>query len=171
MSRKVLYSVLSVGVIATFFGHGAWAVGAKDSFVALLTGSVDNVLGATMSTSTGESIVRVIGVADIALAAAMALMLVGALRGAGALYRFAYSNIAVGVYAWAVVWGFVTAFARMTAVGEFFPEVWDWVERAPNWMLPAALIYLIVKTRNTHPEAPLFVPETLKGTAEPETVG
>jgi hypothetical protein len=171
MSRRTLYAILSIGLIGTFLGHGAWAIGGKDTFIELLTGSVDHVFGATMSADTGEAIVRVIGGVDLVLAAAMTLMLVGALRGAGALHRFAYSNAALAVYSWAILWGFATAAARMTSVGEFFPEVWDLVERAPNWMLPAALAYLVVTTRKAHPEAPLFVPEGLtQVTTHPEPV-
>jgi hypothetical protein len=49
--------------------------------------------------------------------------------------------------------------------------VWDLVERAPNWMLPAALAYLVMTTRKAHPEAPLFVPEGLaQVTADREPV-
>jgi hypothetical protein len=35
----------------------------------------------------------------------------------------------------------------MTAPGSFYPEVWDWVERAPNFMLPLALIYVVRRHR------------------------
>jgi hypothetical protein len=166
-----LYSILSFGVIATFVGHGAFAVSGKDSFIELLTGSLDHVFGATMSVDTADTVVRFIGGADIALASVMTLMLVGVLLGRGRLHRFAYSNVAIGVYTWAVVWGFVTAFARMTAVGQIYPEFWDLVERGPNWMLPAGLVYLIMTTRKAHPEEPLFVPESFQSEQKPEPVG
>lgn len=167
MSRKVLYGLLSVGLIGTFFGHGAWAVGAKDSFLGLLADSMDNVFGYSMSESTAEAAVRTIGVVDIVLSIAMAAMLYGVVRGGGRFHALAYSPIAIGVYAWAVLWGFLTAASRMTAAGVFFPEVWDLVERAPNFMIPAALLYLVVSYRKTHPEAPVFVPEEFK--SRPET--
>lgn len=166
MSRKTLYVILSIGVIGTFFGHGAWAIGGKESFVGLLTNSLDEVFGYTMSETTGERIVRGIGSLDLALALIMGAMLFGVLRGGGALHRFAYSSFAIGIYAWAVLWGFVTAASRMTAAGVFFPEIWDLVERAPNFMLPAALIYIVVKARREHPEAPVFVPEEFHRTPE-----
>jgi hypothetical protein len=37
--HKTLYGLLGLGVVATFFGHGMWAVQGKDTFVTLLTGS------------------------------------------------------------------------------------------------------------------------------------
>src|SRR5205085_2284812 len=57
-------------------------------------------------------------------------------------------------------WGFHHSVLTHHHSGRFLPAVWDWVERAPNFMLPAALLYVAVKTRRTHPEAPLFAPET-----------
>lgn len=110
--------------------------------------------------------VRTIGVVDIVLSIAMAAMLFGVVRGRGKFHALAYSPIAIGVYAWAVLWGFLTAASRMTAAGVFFPEVWDLVERAPNFMIPAALLYLVVSYRKTHPEAPVFVPEEFKSKSE-----
>lgn len=80
----------------------------------------------------------------------MTLMLIGAIAGKGVLYRLAYSRIALAVYAWGALWGFATAASRVTAVGEFYPEVWDVVERAPNFMLPAALIWLVYHHRLDH---------------------
>lgn len=166
MSRRSLYTMLAIGAIGTFLGHGAWALGAKDSFVELLAGSLDRLLGVTIAAGTAEGVVRLIGVADLAVAALILAMLVGARKGTGALSRLAYSRTALAVYAWGAIWGFVTAVSRMTAAGVFFPEVWDWVERAPNFMLPAALGYLVVKTRQEHPEAPLIVPESSHRTLE-----
>ena len=127
-----------------------WAVDGKDSFVKLFTGTFDHVLGVDVSTATGTTWVKGIGWFDLTIAAVMALMLVGVLLGRGPLYRLAYSIPAYAVYGWAVLWGFLTAASRLTAVGEFYPEVWDLVERAPNFMLPAALIYLVYQHRLDH---------------------
>ena len=170
MSRRTLYTILSIGLIGTFLGHGAWAIGGNEKFIELLTGSLDHVLGLSVSATTAETIVRVIGAVDLVLATAMAALLAGALRGTGALHRLAYSNTAVAIYVWAVLWGFVTAAARMTAAGAVFPEIWDLVERAPNWMLPMALAYLVVATRRAHPEAPLFVPDVVGTERAPESI-
>lgn len=148
--HKMLYGLLGLGAVATFFGHGMWAVRGKDTFVTLFTGSMDNVLGVTVSARSGETVVKAIGWFDIAVAIALAALVAGALLERGRLYRLAYSSVAIGLFAWAAVWGFVTAFARMTGAGEFYPEVWDWVERAPNFMLPVALIYIVMKHRTVH---------------------
>jgi hypothetical protein len=148
--NRILYVLLSVGAIGAFFGHGMWAIDGKDSFVKLFTGSFDHVLGVTVATDTATSWVKGIGWFDIAVTAVLVLMLIGVILGKGALYRLAYSPIAVAVYAWGALWGFATAASRVTAVGEFYPEVWDVVERAPNFMLPAALIWLVYQHRLDH---------------------
>lgn len=38
---------------------------------------------------------------------------------------------------------------RVTTV-ELYPELWEVVERAPNFMLPAALVYLVYQHRIDH---------------------
>jgi len=148
--NRVIYTLLSIGVIGTFFGHGMWAVDGKESFVELFTGSFDNVLGVTVSTATATTWVQAIGWFDLAVAVAMIAMLVGNIQAKGALYEFAYSKAAMVIYAWAVLWSFATAASRLTAAGVFYPEVWDLVERAPNFMVPAALIYLVYQHRQDH---------------------
>jgi len=114
-----------------------WAVRGKDAFVTLFTGSLDNVLGITMGARSGETWVKAIGWFDITVSVALAAIIIGALIERGTLYRLAYSPVAIALFAWAAVWGFATALARMTAPGEFYPEVWDWVERAPNFCSPS----------------------------------
>lgn len=148
--NRNLYALLSIGAIGAFFGHGMWAVDGKESFVKLFTGSFDHVLGVTVSTGTATNWVQGIGWFDLAVSAVMVLMLIGVLQGAGALYRLAYSPIALVIYAWAAIWGFATAAARVTAVGDLYPEIWDVIERAPNFMLPLALIYLVFHHRLDH---------------------
>lgn len=144
--HKVLYGILGIGATATFFGHAMWAVRGKDTFIGLITGTLDK-FGIDMSAATGETWVKAIGWLDVTVALVMALLVVGAIRERGALYRAAYSNLAVVVFGWGVVWGFLTALSRVTAASEWYPEVWDWVERAPNFMLPAALVYVVLRHR------------------------
>ncbi|MEJ3748926.1 hypothetical protein WEI85_37345 [Actinomycetes bacterium KLBMP 9797] len=163
--NRILYALLSIGVIGAFFGHGMWAVDGKESFVQLFRGTFDNVLGVTVATDTATSWVKGIGWFDIAVSAALTLMLVGAIVGHGTLYRLAYSRVALVIYAWAALWGFATAASRVTAAGEFYPEVWDVVERAPNFMLPAALIYLVYQHRLDHRPGTATA-EALHGTRE-----
>jgi hypothetical protein len=148
--NRVVYALLSVGLIGAFFGHGMWAVDGKDSFVELFAGTFDNVFGVTVSTAAATSWVQVIGWVDIAITVVLVVMFIGNLRARGALYEFAYSKAALVIYAWGAVWGFLTAGARVTAAGEFYPEVWDVVERAPNFLLPVALVYLVYQHRLDH---------------------
>src|SRR6185503_13770842 len=126
----------------------------------------DHVLGVTVATDTGTSWVKGIGWFDIAVTAVLVLMLIGVILGKGALYRLAYSPIAVAIYAWGALWGFATAASRVTAVGEFYPEVWDVVERAPNFMLPAALIWLVYQHRLDH-RPTTTTAASLRSTAQP----
>jgi hypothetical protein len=100
-----------------------------------------------MSAATGKTFVQAIGYFDIAVAGVIGLLVVGAIIERGMLYRAAYSGVALAVFAWAAVWGFLTALSRVTAAETWYPEIWDWVERAPNWMLPAALIFVVVRHR------------------------
>jgi hypothetical protein len=41
----------------------------------------------------------------------------------------------------------MTAASRVTEADTWYPAIWDWVERAPNFMLPAALVFVIVRHR------------------------
>jgi hypothetical protein len=146
ISRRV-YMLLGIGAITAFFGHAMWAVRGKDSFVELVTGSFDNVLGVTVSTGTATDIVKVIGFFDIGISIVMAAAVIGVAARSGALYRFAASPIMVGVWIWAIVWGFVTGASRMTGAGAFYPEIWDLVERGPNFLVPAGLLVLTFELR------------------------
>lgn len=148
--NRTLYTLLSIGAIGAFLGHGAFAVMAKDGFIKLFTGSFDNVLGITVATGTAEAWVRAIGYFDLAVTVVIVGLLIGNITQRGGLYKLAYSNFAIALYAWAAFWGFVTAASRMTAVGQFFPEFWDLVERAPNFMLPAALVLLVRHYQHDH---------------------
>lgn len=150
--ERVVYALLVVGGIGMFLGHGVLAFLGQPSFIELITGSFDRVLKLSVSKETATVWLDVIGSVDLGIAALMLLMLVGDIRGTGALYRFAYSRTALVVYCWAALWGFVTAGSRVTAVGELFPELWDVLERAPNFMLPAALAYLVYRHRSVGPE-------------------
>jgi hypothetical protein len=150
---RFLYTLLSIGALGAFFGHGMWAIDGKDSFVKLFTGSFDHVLGVTVGTDTATNWVQAIGWFDIAVSCVIVAMLIGNIQAKGRLYAFAYSKVALVIYAWAALWGFATAASRVTAVGELMPELWDVVERAPNFMLPAALIYLVYQHRLDHTES------------------
>jgi len=162
--NRNVYTLLSIGAIGMFFGHAMWAVDAKDSFLQLFSGTFDNLFGVEVSTETATTWVQLIGWFDIAVAAVLVVMLIGNLRAKGALYEFAYSRAAIAVYAWAAVWGFLTAASRMTAA-QAYPEVWDLVERAPNFMLPVALVYLVHQHRLDHSPEQLTAKTVLHGAA------
>src|SRR5918995_6194441 len=117
-----IYVILGVAAITSFFGHAMWAVRGKDSFVELVTGSFDNVLGVSVGTDTATTIVKAIGGFDIFLSVLMAVAVVGFLTREGALRRFALSPVMIGVWVWAIFWGFATGASRMSGAGVWYPE-------------------------------------------------
>lgn len=149
--NRTIYTLLSLGLIGGFLGHGMFAATLEnDKFPLLFSGTLDNVLGVTVSQGTAETWVQIIGFADLAVVALLIAMLVGNIQAKGALFEFAYGKVALVIYAWGAIWGFLTAASRVTAAGQVYPEVWDVVERAPNFMLPAALVYMVYQYRLDH---------------------
>ncbi len=139
-----IYALVALGTVTVFFGHGMWAIGGKASFVELLTGSFENVLGMTITADSAITYVKVIGWIDIAIAAILALAAVGYLykKAPESLQNLAISKLVLALYVWGVIWGFLTALSRVTAAGEFYPEIWDLVERGPNFLIPAIGVIL-----------------------------
>ena len=142
-----IYVILGVAAITSFFGHAMWAVRGKDSFVELVTGSFDNLLGVAVGTSTATDMVKAIGYWDIFLSVVMAAAVIGVLQKSGPLHRFALSPFMVGVWVWAIFWGFATGASRMSGAGVWYPELWDLVERGPNFLVPAALLIMTLFLR------------------------
>jgi hypothetical protein len=145
MSRsmtKALYLIGGTGVALAFLGHGILGMKGEEKFIELVTGSYDKVLGGSMSTDAATTIVNTIGVIDVALSVAFLALVISAFRGDA----LAYSPLALGLFGWAALWGFLTALSRFTAVLDA-AAIWDVVERGPNYMLPAALVYLAYKAR------------------------
>jgi hypothetical protein len=141
-STNILYAILGSGVALAFLGHGILGAKGEEKFVALVTGNYDKLLGGSMSDSTATTWVNVIGWLDITLAIVFAGLVVAALT----KKAIAYSPVAIGLFAWAATWGFLTALSRFTAILNG-AEVWDVVERGPNYMLPAGLVYMIYRIR------------------------
>jgi hypothetical protein len=141
-STTILYSILGSGVALAFLGHGILGAKGEEKFVALVTGTYDKLLGGSMSDATATTWVNVIGWLDIALAVVFAGLVVAAI----ARKAIAYSPFAIGLFAWAAAWGFMTALSRFTAVLDG-AETWDVVERGPNYLLPAGLVYLLFRIR------------------------
>ena len=112
-NHKKVEWLLRVGVAGEFLGHGVLAINGKQdwiNWIVQLTG-VEPTTGATMLT--------VIGIADVAVAA---VVLVRPLS---------------PVLLWAAFWGFATAIVR-PMVGM---PIWDFIERFANWAAPLALFY------------------------------
>jgi hypothetical protein len=141
-SSVILYSILGSGVALAFLGHGVLGAKAEPKFIDLVTGNYDKVLGGTMSHSTAVGFVNAIGYIDIALAIVFAGLVIGAIAGKG----FAFSAPVMYLFGWAAIWGFLTALSRFTAVMNG-KEVWDVIERGPNYLLPAGLVYLVYRIR------------------------
>jgi hypothetical protein len=151
-STDILYAILGSGVALAFLGHGVLGAKGEEKFVALVTGSYDKLLGGSMSDGTATTWVNVIGWLDIALA----VVFVGLVAAALSKKAIAYSPVAIGLFAWAATWGFLTALSRFTAVLDG-AEVWDVVERGPNYMLPAGIVYMIYRIRkNEAAKAPVI---------------
>ena len=151
-STDILYAILGSGVALAFLGHGVLGAKGEEKFVALVTGSYDKLLGGSMSDGTATTWVNVIGWLDIALA----VVFVGLVAAALSKKAIAYSPVAIGLFAWAATWGFLTALSRFTAVLDG-AEVWDVVERGPNYMLPAGIVYMIYRIRkNEVTKAPVI---------------
>ena len=163
-TTNILYAIAGSGVALAFFGHGVLGAKGLDKFVALVTGNYDTMLGGTMSTATATSLVNVIGWLDIVLAVVFAGLVIAALYGKA----IAYSPLAIWLFAWAALWGFLTALSRFTATlnGK---DIWDVVERGPNYMLPVALAYGIYKITTTKPTEKVPAPAVVATNGESET--
>jgi hypothetical protein len=153
------YLVLILAAMTSFFGHAMWAVRGEGKFVDLVTGSFDHVLGVTVGNGTATTIVNAIGGWDIFLTTLMAVAFIGFFRNEGPLRRFALSPIMIGVWGWAILWGFATGAARMSGAGVWYPEVWDLVERGPNFLVPTALLIMTLFLRRQEiPKVPDYPP-------------
>jgi len=159
----ILYALLGSGVALAFFGHGILGARGEPKFIGLLTGTYDKLLGGTMSTGTADNIVNVIGGIDIAVAVVFAGLVIAAVS----RKAIAYSPLALGLFGWAAFWGLVTALSRFTATLNGH-DIWDVIERGPNFMLPAAVAYGIykIRTSTTRDEIAPVAPAASNGKAE-----
>jgi len=118
--------ILRLATAATFAVHGLEAIRLNPSFVDLLIGSADHLLGIAVSESTTTPVLITIGVVDLVLAA-----LIVAIR-------------SKTLAAYMSFWGIATACSRMTAAGLAglalaYPET---LIRAANGGAPLALLVL-----------------------------
>ena len=105
--------ILRLGIFGTFLGHGVLAVLGKPAWLKYF-------VAVGISESAGASLLPLIGVMDVLVALAA---------------LFYPLKIVLG---WAVLWAFATALIRPIS-GE---PIWDFVERAANFMAPLALLVL-----------------------------
>ncbi len=118
-ARTVGVWILLIGTAATLAAHGLEALGHHGRFVDLIIGSARRWLGWTLSQSSAEASLTVVGSMDLLLAA---LLLTRRWR---------------WVAGWMALWGFVTALSRMTAMGG---DAWFLsAARAANAGVPLAL--------------------------------
>ena len=148
--HRNLAAVAGFGMSLTFLGHGMWAAIEKTpKFADLLSSSLQNVFGITISEATATNWVQYIGVVDLVLAIIFAAATIGLFTSSGWLARLATSRLIVGLYAWGAFWGFLTALSRVTAADAWYPEIWDWVERGPNFTIPIIGLIMILQLRKS----------------------
>ena len=108
---KALEWTLRIALFGEFLGHGVFAFRAAPNFQELMAGSLG------ISTEAAAGILPVIGVIDFVVAG---LALVYPIR---------------VILIYAALWGLLTGLSRPVS-GK---EIWDFVERWPNWGIPFAL--------------------------------
>ncbi len=127
----VVVFALRLAAAATFTGHGLDALRLEPRFLDLLFAAYRETTAAELPQATAELLLRAIGALDLVVAA-----MIVALR---------WRSIA----AWMAFWGLLTATSRMVHSG------WgNWAEtllRAPNGMVPLALVFAFALPRLTPP--------------------
>lgn len=106
-----LEHILRFGIFLTFIGHGVFALGVKHEWIPFLT-----TVG--FSQSTAIEIMPYIGLLDIFVA-----------------WMILLYPIPI-IIAWAVLWALATALIRPLSGY----EIWEFIERGANWMMPLALL-------------------------------
>ncbi|MBI1970214.1 hypothetical protein HYS47_00550 [Candidatus Woesearchaeota archaeon] len=111
--ETVIDLILRLGVFGTFLGHGIFALQVKQGWIKYF-------LAVGISEPTATTLLPLIGIMDLTVAL---------------VTLFKPLRI---VLCWAVLWALITALIRPVS-GE---PVWDFVERAANFMAPLALLAL-----------------------------
>ena len=114
---------LRLGISALFITHGLEALYLHPRFIDYLIGTAGNLAGISMREATAGTLLRLIGVTDIAVALALLL------------------RPSSGVLFWMAFWGLVTALSRVTTFG---PGVYfEVLVRFPHFLAPLALWLLL----------------------------
>ena len=109
---KALEWTLRIALFGEFLGHGIFAYRAVPHFQELMAGSLG------VSTETAANILPIIGIIDFGIA----------------ILALIYPMRAVLIYA--TLWGLLTGLSRPISGN----EIWDFVERWPNWGVPLGLL-------------------------------
>jgi len=145
----ILYVLAAGANIFNFVGHGGWAVSGNPAFAQLITGSLQSTFAISIPTETALTLVRLVGLVDLVIAAIMVLALIGVWRGTGALATLARSRVMVAIFAWGIFWGLATAFSRVSAHGYEVIYILDWIERGGNYFGAAIGLYLTTLLRRS----------------------
>lgn len=114
--------LLRVSLAMVFLTHGAEALLHFPRFIDLIIGSAENLAGWRVTESQAESILTAIGIADVA-AAVLVLVIV---------------KPSPALLWWMAVWGLITAFSRVTCLGwDAYREV---LLRATHVVVPLVLV-------------------------------
>jgi len=115
--------VLRVGLATVFVVHGLEAFWLHPGFVDLIIGSGYNLAGMRISEATAALQLRVIGIVDLGVAAAILL------------------RVPRWMLWWAAAWGAITALSRLTAFGwGAYPEL---LVRTSHILGPVAVVLLV----------------------------
>lgn len=127
MFRIAATWILRIALAVVFAVHGLEALKAHPGFIDYIISSSTNMLGARISEGNAIRALEIIGVLDLAVAAAILL------------------RPLPGVLWWAAFWGLVTALARVTANGiGGYPDV---LVRGTHVLVPLALWLLMRPVR------------------------
>jgi hypothetical protein len=126
---NTVYWILLVGLSITFITHGLEAWSLHPRFIDYLLISSENTFGIRIKQSQAELALKIIGSLDIV----------------AALTAILHSNNAI--FYWMALWGFITAFARVTELGfSLYPEV---LIRTGHYLVPIGLVWLNVIRKET----------------------
>jgi hypothetical protein len=141
--------LLRMAIATVFVMHGLQALWADPQFIDLIIGSGRRLLGVRITEADAIMCLKVIGVADLAVALALVIYPVPMF-----VPRALWANpcavcpirrtIMPLLLGWAAMWGLVTAASRMTSLGwsSGLPQYPELLDRASHFLGPLALWYL-----------------------------
>lgn len=153
LRHRLVPALLSLGLVGEWLGHGMQAATGSPELVELFTGSLHTLANITPTPDTALAWVRAIGQLGIAVSGLFAVLLIGQLHSSGWLHRLARSRTAIALYAAAAAWAAATAASYMIAAQRPLPQLWEFIERAPAYLIPAALAVFVHEHRRARQAA------------------